>query len=81
MGTHSSGGLDDEMGFFYSRLSQCRGRKGSRETTRGCQGIVGAPAKLTQVTKDGTTMVLGGDDLLIQFYLIKLERSSQNVSV
>lgn len=69
-----------------SKLSQCifQLAVGSREIGRMCQGIVGAPAKLAQVTKDGQPWDndgFVGNDLLIQFYLIKLERSSQNVSV
>lgn len=46
--------------------------------------MAGAAGELAQVTKDGQpwdSVGFVGNDLLIRFYLIKLERSSQNVSV
>lgn len=57
---------------------------GSRESGRRCQGMAGAAGELAQVTKDGQpwdSVGFVGNDLSIRFYLIKLERSSQNVSV
>lgn len=46
--------------------------------------VLGAAARLAQVTEDGKpwdSVCFGGNDLSIHFYLIKPERSSQNVSV